>query len=114
MSKTEQAMEMFRANPNLTAAEVAQKVGIVKAYAYGIRKKVFGPIYAPKSRKRRVIQFKRPEQAAEAPKLVEKTVPPVEASNILLQAQLNDALRELEDCRAVIRYLEKKINADAV
>lgn len=112
MSKTEQAMEMFRANPNLTAAEVAEKVGIVKAYAYGIRKKVFGPIYAPKTHKRRVIQFKRPEQAAEVP--VEKTVAPVEASNILLQAQLNEALRELEDCRAVIRYLEKKINADAV
>lgn len=114
MSKTEQAMEMFRANPNLTAAEVAQKVGIVKAYAYGIRKKVFGPIYAPKTRKRRGIQFKRPEQAAEVSTPVEKTVAPVEASNILLQAQLNDALRELEDCRAVIRYLEKKINADAV
>ena len=114
MSKTEQAMEMFRANPNLTAAEVAEKVGIVKAYAYGIRKKVVGPIYVPKTRKRRVIQFKRPEQAAEVSTPVEKTVAPVEASNILLQAQLNDALREFEDCRAVIRYLEKKINADAV
>ena len=111
MSKSKEAEDLFRADPKVSVKEVAEKVGITVAHSYAVRRRVIGPVYGKKRRKARVSTgtvltvVARPETTPEAEKM--------ENSNILLNAQLNDALRELEDCRAVIRYLEKKI-ADAV
>lgn len=111
MSKSKEAEDLFRADPKISVKEVAEKIGITVAHSYAVRRRVTGPVYGKKRRKARVSTgavltvVSRPEKSPEAEKM--------ENSNILLQAQLNEALRELEDCRAVIRYLEKKI-ADAV
>lgn len=113
MSKTKQAEDMFRANPSLSAKEVAEKLNMHISHAYNTRKKVLGAVFS-KNRKTqktmKVVSIK--QERNQEPKISDKEA--MSNSNILLQAQLNDALRELEDCRAVIRYLEKKINADAV
>lgn len=111
MSKSKEAEDLFRADPKVSVKEVAEKIGITMAHCYAVRRRVIGPAREKKRRKSRVSTgtvltvVSRPETTPEAEKM--------ENSNILLQAQLNEALRELEDCRAVIRYLEKKI-ADAV
>ena len=126
MSKTKQAEELFRSNPEISAKDVSSKVGITVAHAYNVRRRVIGPIYKS-SKVRRVQKASKIEPLKKAPKIemiiqqpkqevgaLERQVESLSNSNILLQAQLNEALRELEDFRAVVRYLEKKINADAV
>jgi predicted nucleic acid-binding protein len=111
MSKSKEAEDLFRADPKASVKEVAEKVGITMAHCYAVRRKVIGPVYGKNRRKARVSTgtvltvVARPETSPEVEKM--------ENSNILLQAQLNEAIRELSDLRAVIRYLEKKI-ADAV
>jgi crotonobetainyl-CoA:carnitine CoA-transferase CaiB-like acyl-CoA transferase len=115
MSKTQQAQEMFRANNQATAKEVAEKVGISVAHAYTIRRAVVGPVYRHKKKRARVqtagqktvIQLIKTEANGSDEK--DKTIKSLNDSIILIQAQLSDALRRVEEDRAVIRYLERKI-----
>lgn len=112
MSKSQEAMDMFRANKDASVKEVAEKTGITVAHAYALRRQTLGPVYKKRKRGKAVL-VEHIKKEAEVVEAQDSALTKLTNSNILLGAQLNDALRELEDCRAVIRYLEKKI-ADAV
>lgn len=115
MSKTKQAEDMFRADPSLSAKEVAEKLDMHISHAYNTRRKIVGAAFKKNRKTQRTMKVVSINQEPkQEPKISDKHVDAMSNSNILLQAQLNEALRELEDCRAVIRYLEKKIDADAV
>lgn len=134
MSKTKQAEDMFRADPSLSAKEVAEKLDMHISHAYNTRRKIVGAVFKKNRKTQRTMKVvsinqEPTQEPTQEPKISDaqraqnlsnmllkesQTVSHLNNSNILLEAQLNEALRELEDCRAVIRYLEKKINADAV
>lgn len=116
MSKNKQAEEMFRADPSLTAKEVSEKLGMHISQAYNARRKIVGAVFnkTRKTKKNTKEKTMKVVSIHQEPNISVKQFEDMSNSNILLQAQLDHALRELEDCRVVIRYLEKKINADAV
>lgn len=115
MSKNKQAEEMFRADPSLSAKEVAEKLNMHISQAYNARRKIVGAVFNKTGKTKKNLKAASINtQPKQEPKISNQQFEAMTHSNILLQAQLDDALRELEDCRAVIRYLEKKINADAV
>ena len=118
MSKTKQAEEMFRANKDVAVKDVAAQCGITVAHAYAVRSRVLGkPKRAYRKRQsagqKVVVSLIKNEAKVSDEK--DKTIKSLNDSIILLQAQLSDALRRVEEDRAVIRYLERKIeDADAV
>ena len=120
MSKSKQAEEMFQANKDVAVKDVAAQCGITVAHAYAIRRKVRGPVYKirPGKKKKTAGQKILVDHITTEAKVAderEKTIKSLNDSVILLEAQLSDALRRVEEYRVVIRYLERKIeDADAV
>jgi hypothetical protein len=118
MSKTKQAEEMFQANKDVAVKDVAAQCGITVAHAYAVRSRVLGkPKRAYRKRqttsKKVVISLIKNE--AKASNENDETIKSLNNSVILLEAQLSEALRRVDEYRVVIRYLERKIeDADAV
>lgn len=118
MSKTKQAEEIFQANKDVAVKDVAAQCGITVAHAYAVRSRVLGkPKRAYRKRQsagqKVVVSLIKNEAKVSDEK--DKTIKSLNDSIILLQAQLSDALRRVEEDRAVIRYLERKIeDANAV
>ena len=110
MSKTQQAKELFRANNQATAKEVAEKVGISVAHAYTIRRAVVGPVYRHKKKRARV-QTEGQKVVVEMIKNEAKVADQRDKIIEGLQNEISLLMTEVEDSHTIIRYLEKRIAA---